>query len=150
DQAQEHNIKDIKVTYRSDGPHLNWEYLKKLHPAIPVIRELATFMERIFGTWTRGKKHTTPKREPDVAKLEQSYREFTFHVYQPGREVPVKSRVKDYLNQGGIEIQTGPTILNWAEGRRYPRSTEQDLEFSESESEGEDADDEREDDMDVD
>ncbi|KAJ7591505.1 hypothetical protein C8J56DRAFT_1003957 [Mycena floridula] len=134
DQAQEHNIKDIKVTYRSDGPHLNWEYLKKLHPAIPVIR----------------KKHTTPKREPDVAKLEQSYRESTFHVYQPGREVPVKSRVKDYLNQGGIEIQTGPTILNWAEGRRYPRSTEQDLEFSESESEGEDADDEREDDMDVD
>ncbi|KAJ7094819.1 hypothetical protein C8R44DRAFT_584516, partial [Mycena epipterygia] len=45
DEAQEMNIKDIKVrilfvgiTYRSEGPNIDWQYLKKLHPAIHVIR----------------------------------------------------------------------------------------------------------------
>jgi len=33
DKAQEHNIKDIKVTYRSEGPNIHWDYMKKLHPA---------------------------------------------------------------------------------------------------------------------
>ncbi|KAJ6582640.1 hypothetical protein DFH09DRAFT_1439496 [Mycena vulgaris] len=34
DEAQEMNIKDIKVTHRSEGPQIDWKYLKKLHPAI--------------------------------------------------------------------------------------------------------------------
>ncbi|KAJ7898884.1 hypothetical protein B0H14DRAFT_2223162, partial [Mycena olivaceomarginata] len=38
DEGQEHNIKDIKVTHRSQGPKVDWDYLKKLHPSINVIR----------------------------------------------------------------------------------------------------------------
>ncbi|KAF7312766.1 hypothetical protein MIND_00291700 [Mycena indigotica] len=63
DQAQEHNIKDIKVTYRSEGFKINWSYLKKLHPAIPVIRALCEHMEHEFGTDTRGKKHSAPRKD---------------------------------------------------------------------------------------
>ncbi|KAJ7199866.1 hypothetical protein GGX14DRAFT_401147 [Mycena pura] len=58
DEAQEMNIKDIKVTYRSEGPKIDWEYLKKLHPAIHVIRAVNAHMETEFKTRVRGSKHT--------------------------------------------------------------------------------------------
>jgi hypothetical protein len=50
DLVQEHNIKDIKVTYHSEGPKIKWEYLKKLHPVIPVIREITHHMEVQIST----------------------------------------------------------------------------------------------------
>ena len=56
DKAQEINIKDIKVTYRSEGPNIKWPYLKKLHPAIHVIRALTLHIEEEFNTLSRGKK----------------------------------------------------------------------------------------------
>ncbi|KAJ7474945.1 hypothetical protein FB451DRAFT_1465243 [Mycena latifolia] len=48
DEAQEMNIKDIKVTYRSEGPNIDWDYLKKLHTAIHVIRAVNSHMEYEF------------------------------------------------------------------------------------------------------
>ncbi|KAJ7437506.1 hypothetical protein FB451DRAFT_1451536 [Mycena latifolia] len=56
DEAQEMNIKDIKVTYRSEGPNIDWDYLKKLHPAIHVIRAVNSHMEYEFKTRVRGRK----------------------------------------------------------------------------------------------
>jgi len=54
DKAQEHNIKDIKVTYHSEGPNIHWDYMKKLHPAIHTIRAVAKHIEKEFGTYKRG------------------------------------------------------------------------------------------------
>jgi hypothetical protein len=65
-KAQEANIKDIKVTYHSEGPNIQWSYLKKLHPAIHVIRALTLHIKEEFSTLSRGKKHTKPKKELDV------------------------------------------------------------------------------------
>ena len=73
DQAQEHNIKDIKVTYRSEGPNVKWEYLKKLHPAIHIIRAVTEHVEREFGTKARGQSHNVPPKEKDVQLLQNSY-----------------------------------------------------------------------------
>ncbi|KAJ7852169.1 hypothetical protein B0H14DRAFT_2354898, partial [Mycena olivaceomarginata] len=56
DEGQEHNIKDIKVTHRSQGPKVDWDYLKKLHPSIHLIRAVSMFMESEFNTASRGKK----------------------------------------------------------------------------------------------
>ncbi|KAF8215474.1 hypothetical protein K438DRAFT_1561950 [Mycena galopus ATCC 62051] len=58
DEAQEMNIKDIKV-----------KYLKKLHPAIHVIRSVSSHMETEFKTRVRGWKHTVPKKEQDIKNL---------------------------------------------------------------------------------
>ncbi|KAJ7591737.1 hypothetical protein C8J56DRAFT_1046070 [Mycena floridula] len=85
DQAQEHNIKDIKVTYRSEGPNIKWDYLRKLHPAIPVIKALSVFIEKVFGSLSRGKKHTTPQKDIDVKKLRENFQASTFHKFTPGR-----------------------------------------------------------------
>ncbi|KAH9474970.1 hypothetical protein JR316_0012069 [Psilocybe cubensis] len=55
DKAQEHNIKDMKVTYRSEGPNIKWEYFKKLHPAIHIIRLVTDHIEKEFGTLARAR-----------------------------------------------------------------------------------------------
>ncbi|KAJ6481356.1 hypothetical protein DFH09DRAFT_1107681 [Mycena vulgaris] len=57
DEAQEMNIKDIKVTHRSKGPQIDWKYLKKLHPAIHVIRK------RIQNPSSRMETHGPKKRD---------------------------------------------------------------------------------------
>ena len=66
------NIIDIKVTYRSDGPNIEWVLLKKLHPAISAIRSVSKHIGSEFGTETRGNKQAVPKRVLDVQKLHQS------------------------------------------------------------------------------
>ncbi|KAJ7878080.1 hypothetical protein B0H13DRAFT_2545808 [Mycena leptocephala] len=86
-EAQEMNIKDIKVTYRSEGPNIDWEYIKKLHPAIHVIRAVNAHMETEFKTRVRGSKHTIPKKELDVQELQKWYRASNVHVLKPGRAV---------------------------------------------------------------
>jgi hypothetical protein len=84
DKAQGVGIKDIKVTYCSEGPNIKWSYLKKLHPAIHVIRAVTLHIEEEFGTHTRGKKHTVPKKELDIQKLQESYRSSGYHKYRRG------------------------------------------------------------------
>ncbi|KAF8833153.1 hypothetical protein BDN67DRAFT_917538, partial [Paxillus ammoniavirescens] len=131
DMAQEHNIKDIKVTYKSEGPNIKWEYFKKLHPAIRVIRELSKHMEKEFNTLTRGKKHGVPKKDRDVMLLESSYREARLHEKIAGRKLKGSKRDKvvDVLTKGAVKLHTGRSIDRWAQGRSFRRSHEEDWEL---------------------
>ena len=90
DKGQEHNIKDIKIMYHSEGPNINWSYLKKLHPAIYVIWTLTLHMEQEFRTLTQGKKHSIPKKDADVEQLQKAYRASGYHRYQHGRTINSK------------------------------------------------------------
>jgi hypothetical protein len=124
DKGQEHNIKDIKITYRSEGPNINWGYLKKLHPAIHVIWTLTLHMEQEFRTLTRGKKHSTPKKDADVEKLQKAYRASGYHRYQRGRTInSKKDRAADYATKGCLKLQRGKIIGKWHELRSYERAT---------------------------
>jgi hypothetical protein len=142
DKGQEHNIKDIKVTYRSEGPNIKWAFLKKLHPAIPVIRALTLHIEEEFGTLTRGKKHTVPKKELDVQKLQESYRLSDYHKYHRGREInSKKDRAADYTTNGCLKLQRGKLLRKWVELRTFERATRENwhdiLDDEDSENEDE-------------
>ncbi|KIJ10153.1 hypothetical protein PAXINDRAFT_164295 [Paxillus involutus ATCC 200175] len=115
DMAQEHNIKDIKVTYKSEGPNIKWEYFKKLHPAIHVICKLGKHMEKEFNTLTRGKKHGVPKKDTDVMLLESSYREARLHEKIPGHKLKglKRDKVVDVLTKGAVKLHTGHSIDRW-------------------------------------
>ncbi|KAK7035429.1 hypothetical protein VNI00_011960 [Paramarasmius palmivorus] len=106
DQVQEHNVKDIKVTYHSQGPNIDWEYMKKLHPAIPVIHSVTDHIEEQFETYTRGKHHTVPKKDEDIKRLQQSYN--TEHSHQDGRKLK-DDVAKDYMIVGAEKVLYG----NW-------------------------------------
>lgn len=121
--AQEHNIKDIKVTYRSEGPNIKWDYFKKLHPAIPTIRVVTEHVEKEFGTSTRGTSHTTPKRDKDVATARSSYRESTYHKDTKGRTIKNDGdRAEDYKMMGLQKVHVGDYITNWGDQRTFKRS----------------------------
>lgn len=110
-QAQEHNIKKIKVTYCSEGPSIDWEYLQKLHPAIPIIDAVAAHVEQEFKTLTWGKKHTVPQAELDIQTLQRAYHESGIHEYCPGRKAPTKNDfAKDVILKGVLELNSGQTI----------------------------------------
>lgn len=123
DQAQEHNIKDIKVTYRSEGPNVKWEYLKKLHPAIYVIRAVTEHIEREFGTKARGQSHTVPSKEKDVDLLQNSYQEAGYHKFSNGRKIARdKDKAKDYTTRGYTHLHTGKVMERWRGLRTFERS----------------------------
>lgn len=138
DQAQEHNIKDIKVTYRSEGPNIKWEYLKKLHPAIHVIRAVTEHIEKEFETLARGKKHTVPKKEIDVGKLQASYHTSGYHIQSSaGRTIRKKDKAQDLILKGILAVQNGRVLERWVHARTFERSkTERWGDDSESSGEG--------------
>lgn len=123
DRAQEHNIKDIKVTYRSEGPNVKWEYMKKLHPAIHTIRAIAIHIESEFGTLSRGKKHGVPKKEIDVAKLQKVYNDSGYHKYTAGRVAKKDTTSEDYATEGALKAELGKVLEQWRHRRTFVRST---------------------------
>ena len=139
DQAQEHNNRDIKVNYRSQGPSIDWEYLKKLHPAIHIINAVGVHVEQEFQTLSRGKKHAVPKKEHDIQVLQQSYRMARVHYHESGRKIKSKrDRAKDLATTGAVMLEQSKALDRWIEGRSFVRSTEQEWNIlSDSEDEDE-------------
>ncbi|KAJ7926636.1 hypothetical protein B0H13DRAFT_1572252, partial [Mycena leptocephala] len=120
-----------QVAYRSGGPNIDWEYLKKLHPASHVIRAVNNHMKHEFKTRVRGRKHKVPKKELDVQALQTWYRASDVHAFKPGRVIKGRDkstpdRPKDTMSRGGIVLQTGKTVTRWIENRTIERSTAQD------------------------
>jgi hypothetical protein len=139
DEAQEHNNKDFKVTHRSEGPSVDWEYLKKLHPAIHVVRAVARLIELEFKTLTRGKKHTIPKKDLDVQTLHNSYHESRVHIRVPGRRSETeRDKAKDVTAHGISVFLAGKVMKRWIDNRTFERSMEQewDLPSSDDSSSG--------------
>ncbi|KAK7043415.1 hypothetical protein R3P38DRAFT_3440329 [Favolaschia claudopus] len=135
DEAQEMNIKDIKVTHRSEGPNIDWNYLKKLHPAIHVIRSVSSHMETEFKTRVRGWRHTIPKREADIQELQKWYRASNTHKFILNRKMPDGDRPTDFVTKGMNALQTGKTLESWIEGRSIERATHQDWDSHSDDSE---------------
>ncbi|KAJ7199391.1 hypothetical protein GGX14DRAFT_572773 [Mycena pura] len=131
DEAQEMNIKDIKVTYRSEGPNIDWEYIKKLHPAVHVIREVNNHMEYEFKTKVRGHKHTIPKKELDLQELQKWYRASDVHTFKAGRKIrkgpdsKTPDVPKDIPSKGAITMQTGEMLTRWRDTRTVDRASTQ-------------------------
>jgi hypothetical protein len=122
------------VTNRSEGPSIDWEYLKKLHPAIHIILVVASHIEREFMTLTCGKKHTIPRRELDIQLLQDSYQKARVHVYEPGRKITGKrDHAKDTTTNGALAMMSGSILAHWFESRSFTRSTTQEWDlFSDS------------------
>lgn len=122
DKHQEMNIKDIKVTYHSQGPNIDWQYIKKLHPAIHVIRALTIHMEEEFGTLAQGKNHTIPKEELDITRQRKSVKSTGHNKTKQGRTITSKRDCyTDYSAKGSDKVQKGAYMKKWADQRAFPR-----------------------------
>ncbi|KAI0756508.1 hypothetical protein C8Q80DRAFT_1051872, partial [Daedaleopsis nitida] len=79
DRAQEHNVRDIKQTYAAMGPFATWEYVGKISASIPCQRKVKDHVERSINHSYRGKSHTSPEKEHDIAQLQATYRDTRAH-----------------------------------------------------------------------
>ena len=121
------------MTYRSEGPEVDWEYLKTLHPAIHVIRGVTSHVEKEFNTLTRGKKHTVPQKELDVQKLQDSYNASKLHTEILGcKRFLEKDYEKDYISAGALSFSDGRLREQWISERAMERSTGQEWYTGES------------------
>lgn len=105
DMAQEHNIRDIKDTYRPEGPNSDCNYLKKISPAIPSIKAIGTHVGTESGVLSRGKRHSTPDSMQDIILLEKAYKIFGVYVENNKRKLPKGENYQDYLNEVLVDVQ---------------------------------------------
>ncbi|EKM48930.1 uncharacterized protein PHACADRAFT_214588 [Phanerochaete carnosa HHB-10118-sp] len=126
DLIQEHNIRDIKHIFAVFGPYATWEYIKKISAAIPTMRKVKDHVEADINHFRRGKTHTKPAKEIDVAKLQQAYAASKIHVFDPTRPRLDIECLTDYLQQGSNPTLLRKTINRWTARRVTARSTEQD------------------------
>ncbi|PCH37580.1 hypothetical protein WOLCODRAFT_84034, partial [Wolfiporia cocos MD-104 SS10] len=124
DRAQERQIADIKVTHRSQGPSIDWDYLRKLHPAIPVIQAVSTHMRSEFATWKRYKRHTSPGDKQGINQLDQVYSTSKLHVTHPLHQAPPHNEAGTYYDDGILTLKK--TMTRWIDAQTFERSTEQD------------------------
>ncbi|KLO04433.1 hypothetical protein SCHPADRAFT_947696 [Schizopora paradoxa] len=132
DEAQEHNIKDIKDI--NLGPNGGWRLLNELSPALSIVQHVHDHIEGEFRVLGRGKKHTSPSKQHDVSTLMKAYVDSEVHVHKPGRKA-IGNEIEDIVNKGVLAVQTGDFLAKWDEKRSFVRSKEQNLDSS-SESSG--------------
>ncbi|EIW81866.1 hypothetical protein CONPUDRAFT_122373 [Coniophora puteana RWD-64-598 SS2] len=124
DQAQEHNIKDQKVTYSMDGPSASWEGMNKIGPAVSTLVKVRRHMEKQIRTLRRGVTHSKPSKTEDVKRLENTFRSSRVNENKGGRTAPTPSdRVVDVVGEGAIHLFRRKTIARWWENRNLRRKT---------------------------
>ena len=84
-------------------------------------------MEQEFNTQTRGKRHSTPRKDADVKLLESAYQASNIHGYLPGHKLKgsKRDRVQDTVTKGVEKLHTGQTLQCWNFGRNFPRSLDE-------------------------
>lgn len=109
------------------GPGATMEYLGKVSPAIPALRNVQRHMENQFQTIARGARHGIPEKEQDVATLAAQYSKSELHVHKPGRQLKGGSdnKASDYITIGADNLERLGTIENWFSRRSLERSTEE-------------------------
>jgi len=77
------------------------------------IRAIAAHIEKEFGTLTRGKKCTVPKKEIDVTKLQQVYKESGCHRFKVGRRAKKNMLAVDTATQGAMKVSHLDILKRW-------------------------------------
>jgi hypothetical protein len=143
DLLQEHNVRDIKVrtsgiqsidthlfvfqyTFAVTGPYAEWEYIGKISASIPCQRKVKDHVERDINHFERGKSHTAPDKEEDVARLQSSYQLSEIHVKKAVRKLDTRDKVANYMANGSEGTRLIKTRDRWLQNRIREWSSEED------------------------
>jgi hypothetical protein len=113
----------VQYTFAASGPNISWEYIGEISASIPCQRRVKDHVERSLNHFCRGKSHTSPGKEEDVARLQASYCDSRIHQTIRGRKLDAKNKAKDYLAHGTQEQTIIRVISRWSENRIRERSS---------------------------
>ncbi|CDO73373.1 hypothetical protein BN946_scf185013.g6 [Trametes cinnabarina] len=138
DMAQEHNIKDIKVTWRSFGPGATFPYIQKVSPAIPVLRAVKQNIASQFpSVRARGSRHGAPSKDEDMCKLVDMYNGAEVHQVRPGRKIKggPTDNAADFVTNGVMKLMLEGVFERWWSERSFQRATTETYTLEEATSE---------------
>ena len=72
---------------------------------------------------TQGKKHTVPKKELDITKLQQVYNESGYHKFKTGRKAKKNTKAVNTATEGAIKLTSLNVLKRWIDLRTFTRST---------------------------
>lgn len=96
-----------------------------MSPSIPTQRKVKDHIEAEINHYRRGKSHTSPSAEPDIARLQASYAISEVHEVTPGRRLAPEDKVADHLASGSRVASMSAAIDSWWSRRIVTRSTEE-------------------------
>ncbi len=126
DLGQEHNIRDIKVNWRSFGPGATFAYIQVISPAITIFRAVRESIHAQFlSLLGRGMRHGTPSKGEDVSRITAMYQGSQVHRVVPGRIFKNSSTdcAADFVSLGADKLVGEGTIDRWWSDRSFERST---------------------------
>ena len=143
DLLQEHNVRDIKVctppiqsqktkssafqyTFAVTGPYAEWDYIGKISALIPCQRKVKDHVESDINHFERGKSHTAPDKEEDVARLQASYNLSQIHTKKVGRRLDKRDKAANFIALGSEGTRLKKTMERWLRNRISEWSSEED------------------------
>jgi hypothetical protein len=114
-------------TFASIGPFATWEYIWKMSASIPCQRKIKDHVEAEVNHFAHGKSHTSPDVEEDIRNLQAAYKKDAIHLYQAGRKLADKDKVKDYMTQVVEGSKLKNTISRWISNRLSNIATTEDF-----------------------
>ncbi|PSR70940.1 hypothetical protein PHLCEN_2v13189, partial [Hermanssonia centrifuga] len=112
--------------FASTGPYATWEYIHKISGSIPTQRKLKDHVEAEINHFFRGKAHTSPDDEEDIALLQASYSLSKIHIYDAKRQIDAADKVDDYIAKGSDYQALQRAINNWSAKRTTTRAKTED------------------------
>jgi hypothetical protein len=99
-----------------------------MSPSIPCQRKVKDHVEAEVNSFRRGKTHSSPDAEEDIRNLQEAYRKDSIHVFQEGRKLAGKDKVKDYMALGVEGTKLKKVIQRWLSNRLSEVATTEDFE----------------------
>jgi hypothetical protein len=87
-------------------------------------------IEHEINHFHRGKAHTSPDAEEDIARLQSSFHQSKIHINTPGRKLGDRDKVKDFMAAGMEGKKMTGMMRRWVDGRISSWSTQEEW-FSE-------------------
>ncbi|PCH40521.1 hypothetical protein WOLCODRAFT_16574 [Wolfiporia cocos MD-104 SS10] len=107
------------------GPFATWEYIGKISQAIPTMRKVKDHVEADINHFWRGKSHTSPDKEEDVARLQSAFHCSWVWRYRPMRHLNDADKPSNIPKRGSNPGRLGKARDNWTSSRMGEHSVEQ-------------------------
>lgn len=128
DRAQEHNVLAVKHTFSASGPFSTWDYLGRTSASIPAQRRVKDHVEREVNHGYRGKSHTHPREDADIAKLQSIYQDARIHTPLATRhKLESTDRFLEVMRVGAEAVLSGKAFKGWAKTRLAERRVAEEI-----------------------
>ena len=118
----------LQHTFAAISPFATWEYIRKTLGTIPCQRKVKDHVELEVNHFLRGKSHTSPDVEEDIRNLQAAYKKDSIHLFNAGRKLAARDKVKDYMALGGEGTKLKKVIQRWVSNRLSEVATTEDFE----------------------